>query len=178
MLIFGKKLSYLLSIVLWFSASSCASQDLSSAMQACSEGGIAAQGDVVTNDEIMLSLLEGALAWASIEPLLVDVRKSKVSSPHSSESTNYLAVSENSGDFYSYYLSGRNSFPLCLNIKSPEVLLGISRTAKAFVFFADRLKETDRASLIIDTLEGGNIVQFIFSNGQLSSMVYRSNYLD
>ena len=177
MLIFGKKLCYLLSIVLWFSASSCSSQDLSSVMKACSERNLAVQGDVVTNDEIMLSLLEGPLAWASVEPL-VEFHKSKESSPHSSESTNYLAVSESGGDFYSYYLSGKNSFPLCLNIKSPEVLLEVSRTAKEFVFFADRLNKTDRASLIIDTLEGGNIVQFIFSNGQLSSMVYRSNYLD
>lgn len=128
-------------------------------MKACSEAGLAVQGDIVTNDEIMLSLSEGLLAWKNLEPMLAEIQRSKVISvsPHSSKAIDYLIKSEGNGDFYSYYLSGENSFPLCLNMKSPEILVKVSRTAKEFVFFADRLEKTDKASLVIDTLDRGDI---------------------
>jgi hypothetical protein len=175
---YWKSFTYLLIILSTSFANACSSQDAGSAMAACNNVPPSSQGDVVTDDEFILSLVEGPLAWESVKSILVDIEKDRVSSPHSPETTNYVVTSRKGESFYSYYLSEGNSFPLCLDINSPEVISRVAVFGKKFDFFSRRLDKAGDSVLTIDSLEGGNIVQLVFSEGRLVSVTYRTDYID
>ena len=178
MIAFKKLTNCFLLILLAFFSCSCSSQDLSDVKKSCSSLTVPNESDLITNDEIILALLNGPLGWKNIQESLVAVVKSEIPSPHSPSTKNYLVKAGGPEGFYSYFLSGKNSFPLCLNIKSPDILARISNTSSEFDFFIERLENNKQGLLMIDTIEGGNVVQLKFSDGQLVSVMYRSNYLD
>ncbi|WP_146171246.1 hypothetical protein [Saccharospirillum sp. MSK14-1] len=178
MLLFSKYSGFILSVCLWLIASCSLSQEFSSVVDPCSNDNLVSELDSVTNDEIFFSILNGPLEWSEVEPLLVNINREEVSGNYAGGSESYLIKSEDKEDYFSYYYSSGNVFPLCLYIRSPDILAEVSRVANEYDVFSDRLNNKDISTLKVSTLEGGAVMGFVFESGQLSLLVYRASYID
>jgi hypothetical protein len=153
------------------------SKKLASAMTYCSEVDISKKADL-TNDELFFSLLEGPLYWENVKSILNDIEKSVLISSYNPDYKNYLATSNNPDGFYSYYLGDGNSFPLCLNIKYHPILSEVTEILKGYDL-SDQDKVNDKEFIYtVSNTEGDLFFKFIFSDGVLSSIIYRLTRLD
>lgn len=170
----GLNLLFTLSFI--FSSSSCTAQYLDAELSWCLGGEDELYEEKITSDEIVLALLKGPLSWEVIEPFLSETKISEVPGIHSSVMS-YIVRSEEDGSYYSYHISSGNSFPICLNIQSADVLENVSSLVQGSEYFSEILSK-EISQLTIETLGGASVAKFSFQDGKLYSLIFRTNYID
>ncbi|MDP1929942.1 MAG: hypothetical protein Q8L60_00625 [Gammaproteobacteria bacterium] len=159
-----------------FSSVSCSAQEFDDEFLSCRIGENELSGERITSDEIMIALLTGPLAWERIEPFLSDTEIVEIPSIHSPV-VNYVVGAKDDESSYAYYFSNGNSFPLCLIIKSGNVLESITSDMLESEYLSEILNK-ENSELVIDTLEAASVAKLSYRDGMLTSVIFRTTYID